>query len=122
MKSRDIIDSFCHAFAGIGSTVKAERNMKIHVTCAMIVVILGFCLRIEIWEWLVCIAWIAAVMAAELINTAIENTVDMVTKEYNPYAKTAKDAAAGAVLILAIGAAVSGAMIFIPRLWSLLMR
>ena len=66
-------------------------------------------------EWCICLGLFGLVMALELINTAIEAVVDLVTSEYRPLAKVAKDTAAGAVLIAAIMAAVSGLIIFVPK-------
>ena len=119
MKSLNLFDSFRHAFDGIGSAFQAERNMKIHVATSLLVLVCGLWLKLSVTEWLICIAWIASVISAELINTAIEAVVDMTVQEYNAYAKIAKDVAAGAVLVVAIGAAVSGLLIFLPKLLTL---
>jgi len=116
MKNNKLMDSFRYAFIGIITAVKDERNMKIHFTAAVLVFLFGFLLRISEIEWIVCVAWIALVIGAEMFNTAIENVVDLVTSEYSPFAKKAKDISAGAVLVVAIGAAISGCFIFIPKL------
>ena len=75
----------------------------------------GLILKISPVEWCICLGLFGLVMALELINTAIEAVVDLVTSEYRPLAKVAKDTAAGAVLIAAIMAAVSGLIIFVPK-------
>jgi diacylglycerol kinase len=85
-----------------------------------LVIILGFILKIDLQEWVICILLIGAVIGAELMNTAIETTVDMYTREKNELAKKAKDVSAGAVLIIAISSAIIGCMIFIPKLVHLL--
>ena len=90
--------------------------MKIHCLAAVLVVIFGFLLRISLTEWCICLVLFGLIMALELVNTAIEAVVDLVTQEYRPLAKTAKDTAAGAVLIASIMAAITGLIIFIPRL------
>ena len=74
----------------------------------------------EAQEWLTCLILFALVMSLELVNTAVEATVDLATKVYDPLAKKAKDAAAGAVLIAAIFAAIIGLWIFVPKLLALL--
>jgi len=81
----------------------------------LLVIIAGIWLKISQIEWFICIAWFSAVIAGELFNTAIETTVNIAMPYRNPKAKAAKDIAAGSVLILAIGAATTGLMIFIPK-------
>jgi len=120
MKNNKLTDSFRYAFNGIITSVKDERNMKIHLVAAVLVILFGFLFHISKLEWIVCIVWIVLVIGAEMINTAIENVVDLVTTEYSPFAKKAKDISAGAVLVIALGAAVSGCIIFIPKLVGLL--
>lgn len=110
--------SFIYAFEGIGNTILHERNMQIHVCVATLVVIFGFLLNISPLEWFLCLLLFAQVMSLELVNTAIEAAVDLVTEEKKPLAKKAKDAAAGAVLMSAIIAAIIGGIIFFPKLWS----
>ncbi len=108
--------SFGYAFKGIDDVVGNEPNMKIHVSVAIVVVITAFLLKVSMMEWIILILLIGAVLAAETINTTIENLVDMYTKEYNEKARVVKDTAAGTVLILAITAAIIGLMIFIPKI------
>jgi diacylglycerol kinase (ATP) len=83
---------------------------------AVLVVIGGFVLHISQIEWFICLILFGLVMSLEMVNTAIEATVDLVTQERKPLAKKAKDVAAGAVLISAIMAAIIGCIIFIPKL------
>ena len=90
--------------------------MKIHVSVAILVVIMAFLLKISMIEWIILVLLIGLVLAAEVINTTIENLVDMYTKEYNEKAKVVKDTAAGTVLILAITAAIIGLMILVPKI------
>ena len=110
-----LAESFSHAFDGIMAGVE-ERNMKIHFGFVLLVLIFGLLLQISATEWCICFTLFGLVLSLELVNTAVEAVVDLVTEEYKPLAKTAKDAAAGAVLIAAIMAAVTGLIIFIPRL------
>lgn len=114
-KEKNIFKSFKYAFEGILTSLKAERNMKIHFTIMIFVIILGIILKISKIEWIICIVLFGFVISLELVNTAIENTVDLITQEKNPKAKIAKDVAAGAVLISAITAAVIGLIIFVPK-------
>jgi diacylglycerol kinase len=89
--------SFTYAFKGIILSIK-ERNMKIHVGCAILSILFGFLFNITITEWFVILICIGAVLALEMINTAIEHLVDLVEPNYNPKAGAIKDLAAGAVL------------------------
>lgn len=110
-----LIFSFKYAFEGIITTIKEERNMFIHFLIAIIVVITGIYVRLSLNEWFICLLLFALVFSLELINTAIENTVDLVATKKNKKAKIAKDAAAGAVLIAAIFASIIGIIIFLPK-------
>ena len=112
--------SFGYAFKGIDDVIKHEPNMKIHVVVAILVVIMAFILKVSIIEWIILVLLIGAVLAAETINTTIENLVDMYTKEYDEKAKIVKDTAAGTVLILAITSTIIGLIIFIPKIIYLL--
>lgn len=108
--------SFGYAFKGIDNVISNEPNMKIHVSVAILVVIMAFLLKISMIEWIILVLLIGLVLAAEVINTTIENLVDMYTKEYNEKAKVVKDTAAGTVLILAITATIIGLMILVPKI------
>jgi diacylglycerol kinase len=110
--------SFRYAFAGLRYVLWSERNARIHLAIAILVVLLGAWLRLSAVEWVLIIAAIALVFAGEMLNTVVELTVDMVTVERNPLAKRAKDVAAGAVLVAAIAAAIMGLIILGPRLWA----
>ena len=112
--------SFGYAFKGIDDVIEHEPNMKIHVVVAILVVIMAFILKVSIIEWIILVLLIGGVLAAETINTTIENLVDMYTKEYDEKAKIVKDMAAGTVLILAITSAIIGLIIFIPKIIYLL--
>ena len=107
--------SFSYAFEGIFTCIRNERNMKIHIEVATLVVIAGWILGLSITEWCICLGLFGLVMALELVNTAVEAVVDLVTTERHPLAKIAKDTAAGAVLIAAIMAAIVGLLIFVPK-------
>lgn len=112
--------SFGYAFKGIDDVIEHEPNMKIHVVVAILVVIMAFILKVSIIEWIILVLLIGGVLAAETINTTIENLVDMYTKEYDEKVKIVKDTAAGTVLILAITSAIIGLIIFVPKIICLL--
>ena len=116
-KSKKLINSFKYAIEGFVSSFKTERNMKIHIFVMILVIIAGVILKINKYEWIACILCFAIVISGELFNTAIETVVDMVMPYKNDKAKIAKDIAAGAVLTLAIGAAVIGVIIFVPKIF-----
>ena len=119
MKKPKIINSFKYAIQGFFSALKTERNMKIHIALALIVIIMGAWLNISTIEWIVCVILIALVIAGELINTAIETVVDIAMPQKNEKAKKAKDISASAVLVLAIGSVVIGLIIFVPKILNL---
>ena len=116
VKTKKLANSFKYAFVGTITSFRKERNMKIHFLIMLLVILFGYLLKISQIEWFVCILWSAVVIAGELFNTAIETTVNIVMPFRNPKAKAAKDISAGAVLMLAIGAAVTGTIIFIPKI------
>lgn len=110
------IKSFFHAIDGIAYVTRYEHNMII-MLCAMIVVIIaGFVFSIDTYEWLFCIAMIGAVMACEMINTAIEAVVDLTSPKMHPLAKIAKDTASSASLIMSLVALIGSLIIFLPKI------
>lgn len=120
MKKR--LKSFSFALKGIKSAFSTEPNMKIHGIIALLVVIFGILFQISINEWLLCLLCFGLVFGLELINTSLENIVDLVSPEIHPTAGKIKDLAAGAVLISALFSAVIGLIIFIPKIWEWLSR
>ena len=120
MKNKKLINSFKCAIQGIKQAVKTERNVKIHITIMILVIIAGIVLKINTQEWIICIILFGLVIGGEMLNSAIETVVDIAMPDINPKAKFAKDAAAGAVLVLAIASAIIGFMIFGPKLIALL--
>lgn len=117
---RKRIRSFRYAFNGIKLLIAREPNAWIHCFAAVCVVGAGLWLGLSTVEWEIIILVIGAVLAAEAVNSAIEALADRVTSEYDEAIKLAKDLAAGAVLLLAIAAAVIGVIIFFPKLVSFL--
>mgnify|MGYP000123404719 FL=1 len=115
-KRKKLINSFKYAFNGLAEAWKKEQNIKIHVLIMIFVIIAGFLLKISIAEWIVCLILFAMVISLELINTAIEITVDIAMPKINERAKFAKDISAGAVLFSAIISAIIGIIIFLPKI------
>lgn len=113
IKNRNFIESFRCAIRGIVIAIKAQRNVRFHLAAAIAVVVIGLLLPVSPIEFALLMVAIAIVMVAELINSAMETSVDLVTKEYHPLAKDAKDIAAGGVLFAALMALVMGCVIFL---------
>jgi len=103
--------SFWFASTGIVQTFKSERNFQIHVVVSILMLIIGILLSFTKLEWVILLFLIGGMLSLELINTALEHVVDLVTKEKRPLAKAAKDAAAGAVLVYAILSVIIGLII-----------
>ena len=118
-KEQPLLKTLSYGFNGILYTLKHERNMVIHFLVMILVIIAGIVFKITFVEWGVCFVLFALVLSLELMNTAIENVVDLVTEEKKAKAKIAKDAAAGSVLIAAIFSVIIGISIFLPRLLNL---
>lgn len=119
MTIRKTINSFRYALNGIKIAIN-QRNLRIHITVAVLVVFAGFYLKISTVEWAIVCLITGLVISLELVNTAIESLVDLATSEYHILAKTAKDVAAGAVLVSAIASVFIGILIFLPPLLRLM--
>lgn len=116
-KRKKLRNSFKYAFQGIEEAWKTEQNLKIHFMIMALVIIAGFIFKISLMEWMVCLLLFAIVISLELINTAIETTVDIAMPEINEKAKYAKDIAAGAVLFSAMISIIIGLIIFLPKIF-----
>jgi len=117
---RSFIRSMKHALDGIAYVSAKERNFKFEIILGIIAIILGFVLKISNIEWLILIITISLVLCFEIINTAIERCVDLITKDYKELAKVTKDASAGAVLVMSMFAIVIGIIIFLPKIVNIL--
>ncbi|MDF2854394.1 MAG: diacylglycerol kinase [Neobacillus sp.] len=111
-----IVNSFSFAVNGIKTAILSERNMRIHMIISILVIGCSFFFSISYVEWIIVILTIGGMIALELVNTAIERVVDLITKEYHPLAEQAKDIAAGAVFVYAITAVIIGIIIFLPKI------
>ncbi|WP_374702793.1 MULTISPECIES: diacylglycerol kinase family protein [Bacillaceae] len=107
--------SFSFAWDGILTTFKTERNFQFHIVICILVTAASFFFHISLSEWIIVLFLMGGMLSLELMNTALERIVDLVTSEYHPLAKAGKDAAAGAVLIYAVLAVIIGLIIFIPK-------
>lgn len=105
---------------GISYVTKSEKNFKREIALGIIALILSYILKIDKIEFIIVLTMICLVLTAEIINTAIERTVDLVTKEYHELARIAKDVSAGSVLVTSIFALIIGIIIFIPKIITLL--
>lgn len=111
-----LLKSFKYAIEGIIYAFKYEQNIIVHTIITIAVIIMGILLKISYSEWLICFMLFGLVIATELINTSIEAIVDLICPKENPLAKIAKDTSSAAVLVFASVAAISGLIIFIPKL------
>ena len=116
---KKFINSFQYPIKGLRYAYKNEQNLAVDVGIALLVLIFGFLFKINKYEWAILMLTIGLVISCELVNTAIEAVVDLVTEEYHPLAKVAKDTSAAAVLIFAIIAVIVGLIIFLPKVIAL---
>jgi len=118
MKNRNLVESFNNAINGIISTIRTERNMKIHITAAVLIILLSFLYKLTHTEFLIVLIVIGIVLICELFNTAVEKLIDLITDVYHPKVKIIKDMAAGAVMISAAVSLIVGYVIFFNRVSS----
>jgi diacylglycerol kinase (ATP) len=112
--------SFGHAFRGVGAALRSELHLQFHAVATVVVVGAGFYCQLTATEWALVALAVTSVWAAELFNTAIETLTNLASPGYHPLAGKAKDVAAGAVLLAAVGALAVGALVFGPKVWALL--
>lgn len=115
---KKFIRGFYYAISGIIVSVREQLNLRIQIVLALVVVVLGIYFRITTKEWAILVLVIGLVVGLELMNTSIENLVDLVTGERKPLAGKVKDIAAGAVLIVSISALIIGWLIFKPYVFA----
>ena len=120
-KNRTVYASLEFALTGIITAFREERNLRKHAVSASLAIIFGFVFRISMVEWLFLLLAIFLVIFGEIINSAIENVVDLASEyHFSMLAKNAKDMAAGAVLFISLYAVIVGMMIFLPKIWLLI--
>ena len=111
--------SFGHAFRGVGAALRSELHLQLHAVATVAVLGFGLYFRLSPTEWALVALAVAGVWAAELFNTAIETLTNLASPGYHPLAGRAKDVAAGAVLLAALGALAVGGCVFGPKIWAL---
>ena len=115
MRARTLLDSFNYALAGFVHALSTQRNMVIHCLAAVLVLFLGYYFHLSTVELAVLVLTVGLVISAEMMNTALEVVVDLITEEYHPLAKTAKNVAAGSVLMTALAAVIVGFLLFFDK-------
>lgn len=119
-KNRTLTASMEFAITGVVNAYKEERNMRKHMISALLAIIAGLVFQISVLEWLFLLLSIFLVISFEIINSAIENVVDLASDyHFSMLAKNAKDMAAGAVLVISVYALITGLIIFVPKVWNL---
>lgn len=119
---RKLIQSFKYAFQGIRFSFLENQNLRIHFIIAILVIILSIFVRISGFEMGILGIMILLVISTEMINTAIEQMVDLITKEHREEARIAKDVAAGMVLLTVVGSVIVAILIFIPHIFKIFNR
>jgi diacylglycerol kinase len=114
---RRFLRGFGYALDGIATTLRTQRNFRIHLVISALVIAAGIYFRLAPVEWAVIAVTIGLVLGMELVNTMAELAVDLLVQRQHPLAKVAKDAGAGAVLVTALAAVAVGIAIFGPRLF-----
>ncbi|OLO38892.1 diacylglycerol kinase [Alkalihalophilus pseudofirmus] len=109
-----LLRSFVYAWTGLKYVIRFEQNMRIHLIVSFIVIVLAFLLEVPLIHKIILLLVIGMVLSLEVMNTAIERTVDMITEDFHPKAKVAKDIAAAAVFIFSIISVLIGLSIFLP--------
>jgi len=117
VRSRSILESFRFAFVGLWYALRTQRNTRVHLAIAAVVVVLGLCLNLSYVQWAVLTLTIGFVLVSEMLNTVAETLVDLISPGYHPLAKVVKDVTAGAVLLTAIVSVVVGLLVLGPPLW-----
>ncbi|SIS36820.1 diacylglycerol kinase family protein [Salimicrobium flavidum] len=107
---------FRFAISGLGTIVKAEKNLKIHCAASIVVLLTGLYLSVSLVEWAILFLTMALVISFEVMNSVIERVMDFIHPSFHPEVKVIKDAAAGAVLVTAVFAVLIAIVIFIPKL------
>ena len=112
------MESFQHAWRGIRYALKTQVNLRFHALATAAVLLAGLWVGLTLGEWGLIFLAVGLVWVAELLNTAMERVVDLVSPEYHELAKQAKDCAAGAVLFAALISVLTGIVVFLPKISS----
>ncbi len=117
--NKSLVKSFGYAFEGLFHAIRYNRNLKIHLVVALIVILLSIFIHVTSFEMGILGVMILLVILSEMINTAIEEMVNLITQEHRKEAKIAKDVAAGMVLVASVGSVIVGVLIFTPYILKL---
>lgn len=117
--NKSLLKSFEYGFEGVLHAFKFNRNIRVHFLVALLVILISLYLRVTPFEMSILGVVIMLVIASEMINTAIEEMVNLITSEHRKEAKIAKDVAAGMVLVTSIGSVIVGILIFVPHILKL---
>lgn len=112
-----ISDRFLNAFRGMYVFCKTSRHLYILISSVIIVVFLGFYLKVSSLEWMMLVFSIGFVIVSEIFNTAIEIDIDLTSPEYHPFARDTKDVAAAAVVLSIFTATIIGMIVFLPKIF-----
>ena len=112
-KNKNFFSSFANAFWGIICVFTGEVNMRFHFMIGNLIIVFAYFYKLTATQWAILLLTICAVFCAEMVNTAIENAVNTATTDFSPFAKIAKNAAAGAVLSAAIFSLIIGCCLFL---------
>jgi undecaprenol kinase len=107
-----LVKSFSYALSGLKEVIRAERNMQLHLGISGIVILLAVVFRFSRFEWLILLLTIGVMLCLEMVNSAIERVVDLITTDYHPLAEKAKDASAAAVFVFSIISVLVGMLLF----------
>lgn len=119
---KDIISSFRYSFWGLAYVIKTQKHMRFHFLASIVVLIYSWFMHLTKVEFLILLSVIFFVLVTEMINTAIEITVDIKTQKSNPLAKISKDVAAGCVLLATFNAIIVGLVILGPKTFGLIIN
>ena len=119
MSFKRFLNSIKYSVDGLVNAYQNEQSLWLHAMCTIIIVILGFALQISFIQWAIIVIALVIVLEVELLNTAIEATVDLVTKEIHPLAKVAKDCGSAAAFVSSIMVFIICCFIFIPKIIAL---
>lgn len=122
-KNKEFFSSLKHALDGVATIFREEKNMRHHTALGILPLLLAWYFQVNAMEWIILILCVFLVVILEFLNTIFETVVDMITDyQYHPLAKRAKDIAAGAVLVSAFFTVIVAAIIFLPKIYGLLIQ
>lgn len=119
---KSLLKSFTYSFEGVFHAIRCNQNMRIHIAAAILIIIAGLIFKVTPFEMGILGIMILLVVMAEMINTAIEEMVDLIVTEHKKQAKIAKDVASGMVLVAVVGSVIVGILIFAPHITKLILQ